>query len=251
MNRNDPTADQLYGIAQELAVSGRYAEAIDAYSSVFDSDPAHINARCGRGLSLQRIGEHIKAIADFDEVISFFTDWPGVFVAYYGRAASRQVLGRNVEAIEDCDEAIARNPEFIDALYLRGTVRKALGQIEEAVSDMNAVVDADPGYHEAYCVRGSLHYLQQRWQQAIDDFTAAIEQNKNQPEGSRQCIYLRGMAAQELGDHLAAIVDFAQVIEMLPDDAGAYLRRSRSYAELGEVALADVDFKLGSRLIQR
>ena len=79
----------------------------------------------------------------------------------------------------------------------------------------------------------------------------AIEQSGNQTEGNRQCIYLRGMAAQELGDHCAAIADFAQVIEMLPDDAGAYLRRSRSYNELGESALADADFKFGSRLMQR
>jgi tetratricopeptide (TPR) repeat protein len=251
MNHDGITAYELYEKAQELAVSGRCAEAFDAYSLAIDIDPAHINARCGRGLTLQRLGEHTKAIADFDEVLSCFPDWPGAFVAYYSRAVSRQALGQYVGAIEDCGEAISRDPELIDAFYLRGTLRKALGQIEQAVCDMDVVLDADPGYHEGYCVRGSLYYMQQRWQQAIDDFTAAIERSRNQTEGGRQCMYLRGMAAQELGDHRAAIADFARVIEMFPDDAGAYLRRSRSYAELGEVALADADFKFGSQLMQR
>jgi tetratricopeptide (TPR) repeat protein len=250
MSRHGPTADEFYETAQELALSGRYVEAIDAYSSAMDGDPGHIQARCGRGLASQRLGDHSRAIADFDHVISCYPDWPGAYVAYYNRATSRQALGQNVEAIKDCDEAISRNPELTDALYLRGTVRKALGQVEEAVRDIDAVLDADPRYHEAYRVRGSLYYLQQRWQQAIDDFTTAIEQSRNEEEGRRQCIYLRGMAAQELGDHRVAIVDFAQVIEMLPNDPGAYLRRSRSYTELGEVVLADADFQLGLRLMQ-
>lgn len=243
------TPDDLYTVAQDLLVLGKFADAIPAYTSALESDPTHIQARCGRGLAFQRLGEHHKAIADFDKVITCFPDWPGAFVAYHSRAASRQALGQNLEAVEDCNEAINRNPEFIDAIYLRGTARKALEQFEAAVSDMDAVLDADPTYHEAYRVRGSLYLLQHRWRQAIDDFTAAIERSASGLEGARQCFYLRGMAAQEFGDHSAAITDFSRAIELAPGDCGAYFRRSRSYAEIGESTLADADFQTGSRIM--
>ena len=108
MNCSDLTPDESYAAAQELAVAGRYVEAIDVYSLAIASDPGYVNAYCGRGLAFQRIGEHSKAIADLDVVISCFPDWPGAFAAYYSRAASLQALGENLEAIDDCNEAINR-----------------------------------------------------------------------------------------------------------------------------------------------
>jgi tetratricopeptide (TPR) repeat protein len=243
--------DEAYSAAQNLAASGLYADAIVAYSAAISGDPDHITARVGRGLAFQRIGEHLKALADFGDVISSYADWPGAFVAYYSRAVSRQALGQTVEAIADCDEAIGRNPEHADALYLRGTARKALGQVEAAISDMDAVLRIDPSYHEAYLVRGGLHYLQQHWEQAVADFTAAIE---HLPEGApnvRECLYLRGMAAQQLGEHSAAIADFTRTIELAPGDGAAYLRRSRSYHEIGKPVLAATDLQVGMRMSRR
>jgi tetratricopeptide (TPR) repeat protein len=241
--------DAAYRLAQDCAASGDYSAAIAAYSAALDTDPGHVRALVGRGLSFQRLTQHLKAVADFDEAISRLPDWSGAFVAYYGRATSEHALRRYVEAVADCDEALARKPDLIDALYLRGIARKALGQIDEAIADMNSVLEADPSYHEAYRVRGSLHLLQQRFDRAIDDFTTAIERGASDVESLCQCHYLRGMAAQELGRHRAAIADFGTAIDLVPDNAGAYLRRSRSYAALGESALADSDLQIGTRLV--
>ncbi len=239
------TADEHYNLAQELAVSGRYVDAISAYSTAMACNPDHVKAQCGRGLANQRLGEHQKALADFDHVIWSYPDWPGAFVAYYSRAVSKQALGRSAEALSDCTEAISRNSECADAFYLRGTMSKALGGVEAALSDMDAVLRIDPSYWEAYLERGKLNSLQQNWEQAVADFTAAIE---HIPEGTpnfRECLYLRGMAAQALGDHLAAIADFTRAIELAPADGAAYLRRSWSFQEIGETALATADLQVG------
>jgi tetratricopeptide (TPR) repeat protein len=248
MNLDSNSPDELCTAAQDLAASGKYADAIQAYSSAIDGDPGHITARVGRGMALQRVGEHATAIADFDEVISCYGDWPGAFVAYYSRAVSQQALGQNIEAVKNCDEAISRNPELADALYLRGTAQKALGHIDAAVSDIDAVLNLDPGYSEAYLERGKLSYFQHRWQQAVDDFTAAIEHIGVGSQYLRECFYLRGMAAQELGEHRAAIADFTRIIDVVPNDGAAYFRRARSYHELGEHASGDADFQVGTRL---
>ncbi len=82
--------DEAYNAAQDLAASGRCADAIVAYSVAISGNPDHVPARVGRGLAFQRLGEHLKALADFDHVISSYPDWHGAFIAYYSRAVSRQ-----------------------------------------------------------------------------------------------------------------------------------------------------------------
>jgi tetratricopeptide (TPR) repeat protein len=249
MNYNDIAPNQSYAAAQKLATSGSYPEAITRYSSAIDGDPNHLAARVGRGIAYQKLGEHLKAIADFDEVIASFPDWPGAFVAYYCRAVSHRALGHYFETVQDCDEAIHRNPKLADALYLRGTAQKALGQIDAAINDMNAVLNLDRGYSEAYLERGKLNYFQHRWRQAAEDSTAAIAQFGAGSQHLRECYYLRGMAAQELGEHRAAIADFTRIVDLVPSDGSAYLRRARSYHELGEQAAGDADFSMGKRLM--
>lgn len=239
--------DEAYSVAQDLAASGQDWDAIAAYSSAISGDPDHISARVGRGLAWQRLGEHLKALADFDVVISSFADWPGVFIAYYGRAASLQASGKITEAIADCDEAISRNSECADALYLRGIMRKSLGHVEMAICDMDAVLRIDPHCYEAFFVRGGLHYLQQHCEQAIADLTVAIEQNPEVAANICEGLYLRGVAFQQLGEHRLAIADFTRAIELAPGDGAAYLRRSRSYQEIGELGLAAADFQVGMR----
>jgi tetratricopeptide (TPR) repeat protein len=93
MNHIENTVENSYVMAQELALSGRYAEAIEAYSSTIAHDPAYIKAYCGRGMAFQQIGEHLKAIADFDKIISCCPVWSGAFAAYYGRAGGRLGTG--------------------------------------------------------------------------------------------------------------------------------------------------------------
>ena len=230
-------------------MSGAYADAITAYSTAIDADPDHVAARVGRGLTLQRLGEHEKALTDFDEAISSFPDWTGAFASYYSRAVSRNALGQHDKALSDCNEAIMRRGEFADALYLRGTIRKALQQVQEAISDMDTVLEIDPTYWEASLERGKLHLLQENWRQAVVDFSVAIDRASLGKTNIRECLYLRGLAEQWLGQHQDAITDFTKVIELAPNDGGAYLRRSLSHREMGDAAMADIDIQAGmSRL---
>jgi len=248
MSTSDVAPDEAYNAAQELATSGKFADAIVAYSAAISGNPDHVTAHVGRALAFQRLDEHLKALADFDHVISSCPDWPGVFVAYYGRAVSRQALGRSEDAISDCNEAIKRNAECADAFCLRGTIRKALDRLEAAISDMDAVLRIDPRYWEAHLERGKLNSLQQNWGQAVADFTAAMEHDSAGRLNVRECLYLRGLAEQAIEEHLAAIADFTRTIELAPGDGAAYLRRSWSYDKIGEAALAATDLQAGMRL---
>jgi tetratricopeptide (TPR) repeat protein len=250
MNRERLCPDALYMAGREFAASGKYADAILAYSSAIEGDPNQIKARAARGMAFQRIGEHSKAIGDFGEIISRFPDWPGAFIAYYSRAVSRQALGQILEAIEDCDQAIGRKPNLTDALYLRGIARHALGWIDPAIVDLTTVLIADPTYHEAAVARGKMHYVAGRLEEAIDDLTLAMEYIPGGSPHIRDCFYFRGVAAQRLGKHREAITDLTAAIEAAPNDGPTYLLRSLSHRELGNFALARVDLEKGRHLIR-
>ena len=139
---DDPNAngDSWYAIAQNHNCGGQFAEAVAAYSTALEFDPHHAKARLGRGLALQRMGEHEAAIRDFTEVIQRFPTWAGLSIAYYSRAGSYKALGQLTAAVDDCNQVMQSNADQIDALYLRGTALKELGDIEHAAEDLNAVI---------------------------------------------------------------------------------------------------------------
>jgi tetratricopeptide (TPR) repeat protein len=249
--RDDADADRWYTAAQRHATEGEIDDAIQAYSTAIALAPTHVKARIGRATAFQRVGEHVHAINDFDSLIHRYSEWSGIFAAFYGRAVSLQAVGSPGDAVAACDESLKRDPDFVDAIYLRGVCWKDLGRFDAATNDMDAVILADPTYLEAYIVRGGLHSLRGLWTDSRNDFTAAIQQFRHGDPSAHVCFFRRGVAAQNLGDHRAALADFTRAIEMAPGCALQYFRRSFSYRELGEQDLADADFRLARGLLER
>ncbi|MBM3966306.1 MAG: tetratricopeptide repeat protein [Planctomycetes bacterium] len=244
------TPDQAYELAQGFASSGRYLDAISAYSTAIEGGMISPNALIGRGLAFQRIDANDRAVVDFDEVIDSAPDWPGISVAFYGRAVSLHALGRIGEALSDCNELICRDPQNSHAYYLRGTIHKGMKQFDDALHDMDQVIEITPSYWEALFERGKLYLQQQAPEQAIADFTLAMT---HQPTVSYvpEILRLRGIAEQTIGNHRAAIQDFTDSIALAPSDGSLYLRRSRSFDEVGERTLAAEDFEKGMRMSRR
>lgn len=238
-----------YESAQVLAASGNYTESIVAYSVAIDDSKNDPKAYIGRGLAFQRLGHHIKAITDFDEVIASFSEWPSVWIAFYGRAVSRHTLGHYDKAFDDCNKVISLNPNHADTFYLRGMIQKSLNRIEEALKDMDKVLQVDANYWEAFRERGIL-LLMQNPERAIADFTLALE-SEYFGINRGELLHFRGIAEQSTGDHQAAIKDFSDAIELAPSVSTSYFRRSRSYSEIGEVKLAADDLQIGMRLSKR
>ena len=81
--------------------------------------------------------------------------------------------------------------------------------------------------------------------------TTALERAGGDAQALQECFYLRALSAQQLGEHRAAIADFTRAIELAPDRAGAYLRRSWSYHEISERAVAESDFQVGRRILDQ
>lgn len=249
-DQREPDADSWYAVGQDHNRSGRYAEAVAAYSAALEIDPRHATARLGRGMALQRLGEHETAIHDFTEVIQSFPRWAGLCYAYYGRASSHHALGRLPAVVDDCNEALRSNPENLDALYLRGIALKHLDELERATEDMSGVIEADPTYREAYYTRGTLLMLEGRYEEALADLSTYLNLSSPTDEFAVGCHHLRGVAAFELGQHQAALEYFTLAIEAEPANASSYMRRSQVYRAMGDSERAEADFDKGRSLLR-
>jgi tetratricopeptide (TPR) repeat protein len=184
MVADDPVKSH-YELAQTHVAAGREAEAIDAYAHVLLLDPSPIRARAARGLAHHRLGDHVRAIEDFDEVLRQSPQWKGAHIAYYSRALSRWALGNPEEAVSDCTESLRSKPDEIDALYLRGICLKATDQLDAAVEDFTRILRLDPSDYKAYLARAKIHHGRGDWEHAIADFTGFLQSFPNTQDGTR------------------------------------------------------------------
>jgi tetratricopeptide (TPR) repeat protein len=243
------TAERWYQTGQRYNCAGQFEEAVVAYSTALESDPRHTKARLGRGLALQRLGDHEAAIRDFTDVLQRVSNRSASSIAYYGRACSLEALGRLTEAVDDCNQVLQSKADHIDALYLRGIAMKGVGNIERAAEDFSAVIEADPAYHEAYYTRATLFYMQGRWEEAIDDFSVVLRYASATDEIVVDSYRLRGIAAFHVGRNRAALADFLSAIEANPTDASIYMWRSQVYKAMGDSERAEADFKKATSLL--
>jgi tetratricopeptide (TPR) repeat protein len=97
----------LYGIAQQLAKSGNYGEAIRNFDELIRRDPGDpeaLNNRC----------------------------W------------ARAITGDLDNALKDCDQALRLRPRYGDAFDSRGFVNLKLGRADNAIDDYGAALSLDP-----------------------------------------------------------------------------------------------------------
>jgi TPR repeat protein len=97
----------LYGIAQQLAKSGNYGEAIRNFDELIRRDPGDpeaLNNRC----------------------------W------------TRAITGDLDNALKDCDQALRLRPRYGDAFDSRGFVNLKLGRADNAIDDYGAALSLDP-----------------------------------------------------------------------------------------------------------
>ena len=143
-------------------------------------DPGHALAYANRGLSYANLGQHQRAIEDYDEAIRLD---PGLAPAYGNRGVAYYDLGSHPvdpsqfqRAIEDYDEAIRLKPEKASLAYAnRGLAYANLGQLQRAIKDFDEAIRLDPRQAQAYAGRAFAHTLLAHDEAAQMDVDRAVE----------------------------------------------------------------------------
>lgn len=196
----------------------------------------------GRGLDLERAGDHLAAIKELTEAILSSPDsleaykWraelymsmssfelarkdlssaiditPNDPRLYALRAKANLELGDSSNAIKDYTKAIELSPQPPAALYeARGLVHSRHGNSEKAVVDFSKAIEIDPAGSTAYLDRGLEYMVQKQYQKAVDDFTVSIKNDND----VTVCYKFRGQARSELGDKEGAISDLEKAAEL-------------------------------------
>ena len=118
------------------------------FRSVKDAVAAHVN----RGTAYQDLGDHDRAIQDYDEALRLD---PNSYKAFNNRCWARATAGRDLEAaLEDCDNAVVRNPGDSSALQSRSFVLYRLGRFDSAIATATSAMVKRPKFAGAFYVRG-------------------------------------------------------------------------------------------------
>ena len=108
-------------------------ENIKFYTASLRLNPKMVDGYIRRGNAYSYIGEHAKAIADYDKAIELKPEYPK---AYYRRGMAYAKNAEYAKAIADYNEVIQRDPEHADTYRSRGEAWHHLKEQEKAEADL-------------------------------------------------------------------------------------------------------------------
>ena len=187
--------------------SGRYDEAIGAFSEAVELNPNYAEAYRNRGLAWAKKGEHDRAIADFTRALELN---PKDAQAYHNRGTVWAEKGALVRGLTDAKKALGLEPTN---RTFSGLVIALQGKIEAKGEDRFQ--------------QGVSFLKARRYDEAIGAFSEAVELNPKYAEAYRN----RGLAWAKKGEHDRAIADFTRAVELNPKDAEAYRNRGLAWAK--------------------
>lgn len=151
--------------------SGNYKEAINAYTEYLRLEPTHVKSLYNRGRAYEELGEHEKALADFNKVVK---EDPLNTNAYLSITSDYYYRQQDYEnTIFYAEKVLALNENSVVAHTLKGKAYQKLGKLKEAMAAYNAAISVDKEYADAYLSRGLLRVHLNQTSRACADFQMA------------------------------------------------------------------------------
>lgn len=259
--------------ANALMVDGKYADAVDLYQQVLNSEPDNVEALAGLGMAYARLMKNDAADEQFAKALQLD---PNNAVSHCGKAVvflnrletaadatERKKLLR--DAGRECNKALDADARVVEAHYLLGKVYREEGRFDLAEQAFTGATRLDPDYSNAFAALGAVQSQREEYAQAAESLKKAISLNANnslayfargemyakqgQPDRAvkeyNMSIYKNpnhdfvhialGKADESLGDHVAAIREFEEALKVKPNNPDAYLCLVDSYESRGDL----------------
>lgn len=98
---------------------------------------------------------------------------PKIVEDYIKRGNAYSYIGEHDKAIADYDRAIKLKPNYAEAYYHRGVAYDRKREYHKAIKDYNEVLKREPDYAEAYSARGGIWLHLKEWKKAKADLSFA------------------------------------------------------------------------------
>ncbi|UII24060.1 tetratricopeptide repeat protein [Fulvivirga ligni] len=163
--------DERSDLGDKYFKSGEYDKAVKAYTDYLHLEPTHIKSLYNRGRAYEELGQHDKAIADFNKVIK---EDPLNASAYLSLASDFYYRLHDYEnTIFYAEKALKYNEDNATAHTIKGKAFQKLGKLEEAMSAYNDAISVDKEFADAYLSRGLLRIHLKQTSRACTDFKLA------------------------------------------------------------------------------
>ena len=167
-NDLDARRSQAYVLWQ----SGKYEEAVKAYTEIISQNPGFAEAYNYRGNARNALKQYEEAINDYNKAIELDPQYAN---AYNNRGNTYAERKQYKKAIDDFSKAIELDPQYANAFYNRGRVYTDLNECDKAIENYSKAIELDPQLAAAYNNRGHAYVNLKQYQEAINDFSKAIE----------------------------------------------------------------------------
>ncbi|WP_420570851.1 tetratricopeptide repeat protein [Kordia sp.] len=192
---------------------------------------------------------------------------------YYNRAMNHEEKLDYINAIVMLDKAIARNPDYKDALIFRGYCKSQIGKLREGTNDYQKALKLEPNntltlfnlagnYNETKDYEKSIEYynkaLRSKYLKKCDATTEGKLLEIISPFGNSEetgyevkiceLQYWRGLSYYENKEYDAAIRDLKKSIKGNFDNYGAYYYLGDIYLKKEELQKACQNFSLAADL---
>jgi tetratricopeptide (TPR) repeat protein len=177
------TADDAKG--EQALLSGKYADATDAFKKALNKNSKDDAALCGLGFALAIQFKLDGADDQFNKALNVNPNYP---LAHVGKAyvmlnrlqSSSMTVIKQRDSIlagaeSQCNLALQKDPGLPEACMVLGMVHKEQGRLPEAIADFGKAIEGDPKFAKAFSQRGVVELQQNNLTAAASDFQQAIQ----------------------------------------------------------------------------
>lgn len=210
--------------ASALDELGDHARAIADFDAAIVLAPGDAVLHLNRGAAKIHDGRPADAIADYDAAIRTRPDW---HLPYFNRAVALTDLGQRAAALKDYERAIRLKPGDAWIYVGQGDVLAASGDAARAILSYDKALALRPELDDPRAKRARLLLRLDRPAEALPELDRVLAHNPSKANLRRA----RGEAKFQLARYADAIADFEEALALSPRDGE--VRRDLARAQLG------------------
>jgi tetratricopeptide (TPR) repeat protein len=217
--------------ASALDELGDHARAIADFDSAIVLAPDDAVLHLNRGAAKIHDGRPADAIADYDAAIRIRPDW---HLPYFNRAVALTDLGQRAAALKDYERAIRLKPDDAWIYVGQGDVLAASGDAMRAIASYDKALTLRPELDDPRAKRANLLLRLSRPAEALPELDRVLATNPSKAPLWRS----RGEAKFQLARYADAAADLEQALSLSPRDGDARRALARAYLGAGDGASA-------------
>ena len=210
---------------------GDHARAIADFDSALVLAPDDAALHLNRGVAKIHDGRPADAIADYDAAIRLRPDW---HLPYFNRAVALTDLGQRAAALKDYERAVRLKPDDAWIYVGQGDVLAASGDAARAIDAYDKALALRPELDDPRAKRASLLLRLGRPAEALPELDRVLATNPSKARLWRT----RGEAKFQLARYADAAADLERALELAPRDGEVRRALARAWLGAGDAAAA-------------